>query len=80
MVLSKIINKENLNLKNLLDEFVARTSARLIYLDTDQAPVRLGLLTVEQLFINQWLAKMPVKEYVLPWLVKQKIISEPKSL
>ena len=79
MVLSTIANKENLNLKKLLDEFIARTSARLIWFDTDKAPIRLGILTLEQLFINQWLAKMPIKEYVLPWLMKQKILnSEPQ--
>ena len=78
LVFSNFLSKENLNLKNLLDELVARTSARLLYADTENAPLRVGLLTLEQLFINQWLAKMPLKEYVLPWLAKQKIVSEPQ--
>ena len=78
LVLSNIADKENLNLKNLLDEFVARTSARLIYSNTDNAPARIGLLTLEQLFINQWLAKMPVREYILPWLMKQEETLQPK--
>ena len=78
MVLSKMANKENLNLKKLLDEFIARTCARLIYFDTDQAPIRLGLLTLEQLFINQWLAMNPVKEHVLPWITKKEEGTEPK--
>ena len=73
LVLSKVLSKENFNLKILLDEFVARTSARLIYFDTDNSMLRMGALTLEQLFINQWLAKLPIKEYVLPWLTKQEI-------
>ncbi len=76
LVLTKILNKENLNSKTLLDESFVRTSARLIYSDTDNTPLRVGLLTLEQLFINQWLAQMPLKEHVLPWLIKQKIDPE----
>ena len=78
LVFSNFLDKENLNLKKLLDEFIARTSARLIYADTENAPLRVGLLTLEQLFINQWLAKMPVKEYVLPWIMKQEENAEAK--
>ena len=80
LVFTEFLDKKNLNLKKLLDEFIARTAARLIYFDTDQAPIRLGFLTLEQLFINQWLAKMPLKEYVLPWLMKQKVLNPETQL
>ena len=79
LVFSKIINVENLNLEILPDEFIARTSARLIYTETDSQPVRVGLLTLEQLFINQWLAKMPLKEHILPWLTKKESLIKPNA-
>ena len=71
LVFSKFLDKENLNPQQLLDELVARTSARLIYADTENNPLRFGLLTFEQLFINQVLAKNPLKEYILPWMMRQ---------
>lgn len=79
LVFAKFVNVENLNLEILPDEFIARTAARVIWADTENQPAKIGLLTLEQLFINQWLAKMPLKEYILPWLTKKESLIKPTS-
>ena len=75
----KVIPPENLNPDIIPDEALVRTAARFIWSDTENQPLKFSLLTLEQLFINQWLAKMPLKEHVIPWLKKQIKVIKPTS-
>ncbi len=82
LAFTKILDRGSLNLKALLDEFISRTSARLLYFNTDSPYIRMGMLTLEQIFINEWLAKMPMKEHIVPWLEKKEceLKTEPRSV
>ena len=70
MLWTKVLNKNQFSLKTLVDEFLARTICRFLYIDSDNPILGIGWRTVEQLGINKWMKHLPFNNMLLPMLYK----------
>ena len=72
LVALNFMDPKEIKVGNLLDEFVSRSALRAIYVDSTNPFIGIGIRTLEQLGINTFLEKLPIKSYLLPRLKNDK--------